>query len=256
MVRSHSYKPPSIRFAWLCDKGLVRTVNEDALLVQKRSGVLSESYETGASDVELSSDPLFLGVADDCGGGDHEDYIGKDILRCIAGAVFSTESPRTGVELREIIQDAIRYQHDESNRRAGRRAMGATLTAALVDDRQATIAQVGDTRCYLYRSGKLWRVTMDQSLAAQLIRSGQITAEEAQPHLQSSISVSTLSLCDLDWLLLLTDGIWKRVGGEFIEETVREANSPLAVVTRLKSQAIANGGHDNLSVIVAQVSIP
>lgn len=254
-MMSHSYKPPSIRFAWLCDKGLVRTVNEDALLVQKRSSVLSEGYGTGASDVELSSDPLFLGVADGSGG-DHEDYIGKDILRYIASAVFSTESPRRGVELREIIRDAIRYRNDESNRRVDRRAMGATLIAALVDDRQATIAQVGDTRCYLYRSDKLRRVAMDQSLVAQLIRSGQITAEEAQPHLQSNVSISTFSLCDLDWLLLLTDGIWKRVGDELIEETIREANSPLAVVTHLKSQAIANGGHDNLSVITAQVSIP
>ena len=51
-MSSHSYKPPSIRFAWLYDKRLVRTVNEDALLVQKRSGVLSEGYEIGASDVE------------------------------------------------------------------------------------------------------------------------------------------------------------------------------------------------------------
>jgi serine/threonine protein phosphatase PrpC len=248
-MMSHTYKPPTIHFAWLCDNGLVRTVNEDALLVQKRSSVLSEGYQTGASEVELSSDPLFLGVADSRGAG-------EDILRNIANAVFSTESPRTGAELREIIQNANRYQSDESNRRVNSRAIGAPLTVALVDDRQATIAQTGDTRCYLYRSDNLYRVTVDRSLVEQLIRSGQITAEEAQPQPQSTVSISTLVFRDKDWLLLLTDGIWRLVDGELIAETVREANSPLAVVTRLKSRAIKNGGHDSLSVIAAQASIP
>lgn len=251
-MRSHSYKPPTIHFAWLCDNGFGRTVNEDALLVQKGSSVLSEGYQTGASKVELSSDPLFLGVAESPGAG-------KDILRHIADAVFSTESPITGVELREILQNANRYQSDKSNRRVNSRAIGAPLTVALVDDLQATIAQTGDTRCYLYRSENLYRVTIDRSLVAQLIRSGQISAEEAQPHLQSNVSVSTLSLRDKDWLLLLNDGIWRLVGGEpikAIKETVREANSPSAVVARLKSLAIKNDGHDSLSVIAAQASIP
>ena len=248
-MRSHCYKPPSIHLAWVCDKGLVRPVNEDALLLQMRTSVISEGYQTGASEVELSSDPLFLGVAESRGAG-------EDILRYIANAVFSTESPRTGVELREIIQNANRYQSDESNRRVDSPAIGATLTVALVDDRQATIAQTGDTRCYLYRSDNLYRVTIDQSLVAQLILSCQITSEESQSHLQSNISISTLILRDKDRLLLLTDGIWRFVGCELIEETVREANSPLAVVTRLKSRAIKNGGHDSFSVIAAQASIP
>jgi len=55
-MKSDSYKPPCIHFAWLCDKGLRRTGNEDVLLAQKRSNALSDGYEAGASHVELSSD--------------------------------------------------------------------------------------------------------------------------------------------------------------------------------------------------------
>jgi PPM family protein phosphatase len=269
-----SYKPPSIHLAWLCDKGLLRTVNEDALLVRSRSSALSEGYETGTYDVELSSDPLFLGVAHGCGGVDHEEYIGKDILRYIANGVFSTGSQRMYVELQASIQAANRYQNDESKRRAGRRAIGATLAAALVDDRQAALAQVGDTRCYRHRDGKLEQGGRDQTLVEQLISAGQITAEEASRHRVTAeearhraysavgltpevlVNTSMFGLRNKDWLLLCTNGIWKPIRDDLIEEIIRGADSPLEVVTRLKSRATEYGGTDSLSIIAAQVSIP
>ncbi len=258
-----SYKPPSIHLAWLCEKGLLRTVNEDALLVRSRSSALSEGYESGTYHVELSSDPLFLGVAHGCGDGDHKEYIGKDILRYIANGVFSTRSHRMDVELKASIQAANRYQNDESKRRAGRRAIGATLTAALVDDRQATLAQVGDTRCYRYQDGRLEKCGRDQSLVEQLIRSGQITAEEARHGADSAVgltpevlvSTSVFCLRNKDLLLLCTDGILRPVRDDLIE-IIRGADSPLEVVSRLKSRAIEYGGLDSLSIIAAQVSIP
>src|SRR5262245_17047778 len=92
-----SYKQPSIHLAWLRDKGLIRTVNEDALLVRSRSRALSEGYETGTYDVDLSSDPFFLGVAHGSGSGDHVEFISKDILRYLANRIFSTKSQRMDI---------------------------------------------------------------------------------------------------------------------------------------------------------------
>jgi PPM family protein phosphatase len=237
--------------------------------VQTRSWVFSEGYETCAADVELSSDPLLLAVADGCGGEGRENIIGQEILRYLSDAVFSTGSSISSEMFPGIIEEANRRKNEELGRGPDRRVLSAAFIAAFVEDGRVMIVYAGDPRFYRYRDAHLKEIVMDTSLVFQLIDSGQITAEEAQRSLSSqynsrvggltqgvSFGVHGFTLQHQDWLLVMTDGVWRFVSDALIEETIREAESPLTAATRLKSRALENGGQDNLSIIVAQVFNP
>jgi len=101
----------------------------------------------------MSVEPVLLALADGCGEG--EDCIAKSVLDDLGNQVSAQEAPIRGDEMVTIVEEVNRLQNEERIRRPDRLALGASLTAALLDSSQAIIAQVGDTRCYQYREGEL-----------------------------------------------------------------------------------------------------
>lgn len=144
--------------------------------------------------------------------------------------------------------------------------MGTTLTAALIEGARIAVAHVGDSRAYLLHQGALERITEDHSMIADLIRSGQLTEEESRYHPNRSVVTRALGsdpnmLADTfevdasagDRLLLCSDGLTGTLEDRQIEDILESTPDPESTVRVLVDAANAAGGHDNISVIVADI---
>lgn len=227
------------KFGSRTDVGSVREQNEDSLIVRP---------------------PLFV-VADGMGGhaaGEVASEIAVSTIGELAPDHADAEALGRAVEEanRDIINAAIAGQ--------GREGMGTTVTAAILERNRLVIAQVGDSRAYLLHNGELTQLTRDHSLMANMIEAGQITPEEARFHPNRSVITRALgndpdtvpdlyeiNVEDGDRLLLCSDGLYSMLDDNEIAAVMRRISDPQRCATMLVNGAIAAGGHDNITVIVA-----
>jgi serine/threonine protein phosphatase PrpC len=154
-------------------------------------------------------------------------------------------------------------QHPE---RAG--DMGSTLTLAVVEGDRATVANVGDSRAYLWREGRLRQLTEDHSIPGALLKQGRITPEEAHEHphrhilyrclgLKPSVDVDiypSVALQPGDALLLCSDGLWDMVYPmEKLAAFLASEAGPSSICRRLVDAANKAGGEDNITVVLVRV---
>jgi len=146
--------------------------------------------------------------------------------------------------------------------------MGATFTGIGVTPGAADIIQVGDSRAYLIRHGRIYQVTKDQSLVQQLIDAQQISAEEAETHTLKNVILQALgaqneiypvsariSTCDGDVFLVCSDGLSNKVGAAEMQEMVlANLDSLHLACAELVKRANENGGEDNITVVLARFS--
>lgn len=232
----------SATFGSRTDVGCVRDHNEDSLVV---------------------APPLFV-VADGMGG-----HAAGEVASEIAVRVLSDRAPEhpDSEELGRAVQAANHAILKAAHEGRGREGMGTTCTAAMLEGERLIIAQVGDSRAYLLHRGRLQQLTRDHSLVADLVEAGQITAEEARVHPQRSVITRALgsdprTVADLyeinveagDRLLLCSDGLSGMVLDADIEATLNRIRDPQRCASQLVNEAIAAGGHDNVTVIVADVA--
>ncbi|WP_376795906.1 protein phosphatase 2C domain-containing protein [Thermogemmatispora sp.] len=155
--------------------------------------------------------------------------------------------------------------HGEQRREA--RGLGCTVTAALVYEGTAYIANVGDSRTYLLREGQLKPLTRDHSLVAKLVEAHQISPEEIYTHPQRNLIYRSLGagrrqvevdvfqerLQPGDMLLLCSDGLWEMVRDDEICKTLSERKSLQEICDQLIALANAHGGEDNITALVVRV---
>ncbi|HEY4387783.1 MAG TPA: protein phosphatase 2C domain-containing protein [Ktedonobacteraceae bacterium] len=149
--------------------------------------------------------------------------------------------------------------------------MGTTLTATLVVDDQAYIANVGDSRTYLYRPLEgLKQVTRDHSLVARMVEDGVITRDEIYTHPRrnqiyrclgerATVEVDSfaIDLCPDDVLVLCSDGLWEMVRDAAIQDVIAASVAhPAQISSMLVQSALSRGGADNISVVVIGVVRP
>jgi serine/threonine protein phosphatase PrpC len=144
--------------------------------------------------------------------------------------------------------------------------MGATLTAAWIDDDRLSIAHVGDSRAYLLRSGALLQLTSDHSLVAEQVRRGILTTAEAEQSDMQSVLLRALgaqpkievdgeehTLFARDLLLLCSDGLTRMVTEPEIAGTLQAETDPTKAAEKLVTLANENGGTDNITVVVVRL---
>ena len=224
------------------DVGCVRDHNEDSLVV---------------------APPLFA-VADGMGG-----HAAGEVASEIAVNVLAELAPKDldGAGLEQAVEEANREIIRAARDGRGRDGMGTTLTACMLENERLVIAQVGDSRAYLLHHGKLQQLTRDHSLMADMIEAGQLTPEEARHHPQRSVITRALGsdpntrpdMYEInvetgDRLLVCSDGLSSMIEDEQIEAVMRRVPDPQRCASQLVNEAIAAGGHDNVTVIVSNVT--
>jgi protein phosphatase len=143
--------------------------------------------------------------------------------------------------------------------------MGSTLVAVALTQRRAFVLNVGDSRAYVLHGDRAIQISQDQSEAADLVRAGLLTAEQARGHpkrnrLNMSITAKRAEIQPYaidypleadDILLLCSDGLWGVVPETLMCATASEL-SPQPAADKLVALANASQGPDNISVVVAR----
>ncbi len=248
------------RSAWLTDVGQVRDHNEDAVLVKEYGqGTIAGNVSAG----------LYV-IADGMGGAEAGEVASTLTIQTIAVHIervwrensFSEKTAREDC-LREAIEEAnaaiLAYaqQHPES---AG---LGSTVVAALVEDQQLTLAWVGDSRAYLWDRGLFQQLSHDHSLVARLVEIGQLSPEEARTHEHRNVLIRSLGNKDqvkvdvmsCPWrrgarLLLCSDGLTGHVEDGALSDILNRHREPYEAALELVAAANADGGNDNISLVV------
>jgi protein phosphatase len=227
------------------DTGRARSANEDSYWVHSPLFVLADGMG-GAQAGEVASQTA-VGVFADQGGlpdgpGTYEERLAALVAQA-NGRVYS--------------------QAQSDDQFAG---MGTTLTVAYVGEDDLAIAHVGDSRFYVLRDGELEQLTDDHSLVGELVRRGQISAEEAEDHPQRSIITRALGIegevtvdhfswpvRDGDVFLLCSDGLTGMVPDGRVAEILAGAPSLAVAAQQLVAAANEAGGRDNITVILFRV---
>jgi protein phosphatase len=253
------------------DVGQVREHNEDNFIVadlSRRTRGLLESNRTAV----VGRHGLLFSVCDGMGGaaaGEVASQLAVDILYERMTDGLDDNQPLKRDQLARRLTRAIEaaglriFQEAKLDRT--RRGMGTTVTAAALVDDHLFFAQVGDSRGYLLRGGKLVQLTRDQSLVNQLIEAGQLTEEEAETFEHNNIILQALgtadtvqvdlTYCELrqgDMLLLCSDGLSGMVRADEIREALASAEEPVDACKMLTDRANQAGGHDNITVVVVR----
>lgn len=159
------------------------------------------------------------------------------------------------------------HLRDGARGKAGLSGLGSTVVLFLIRGDKALIGQMGDSRAYLLRRGKLRRLTTDHSLVQLLLESGDITPEGAATHPacgqitryvgmegEALPEVQTLELRHRDKLLLCSDGLTGMVRDDEICAMLRRRFAAKNVCRRLIDAANEAGGKDNVTAVVMRVS--
>jgi serine/threonine protein phosphatase PrpC len=248
----------NLTIAQQTDIGLKRELNEDNLI-----SVVPED-----SHVMETKGALFV-VADGMGGHTQGEVASELAINTIREAYYQNTSEDRAESLRAAVQKANEkvYQQGSAQGATTANTMGTTCVAAVLQDNLVYVANVGDSRAYLVRDGHAQQITDDHSWVAQQIRAGQLTAEEAHGHpksnviyrclgTQSNVEIDIFSeqVQEGDLLVLCTDGLTNLISKQELEDIVRQY-TPTESVQQLIARANANGGPDNITAMVVQVSL-
>jgi protein phosphatase len=253
--------------AALTDKGMVRDNNEDS------SFVLETSLPNSLGMVSLG---IYL-VADGMGGHQAGEVASKMAVQIISATLSDKlREPRSVISPSLLVKQAIDKANTEIYTRACSNphlsSMGTTVTLGLRLDDRLYLGQVGDSRAYLIRGGRIKQLTEDHSVVAHLLKAGMITPEEAETHpdrgkifrclgTSAQVAVDTynqssnkgkLILQGDDSLVFCTDGLTGHVIDDEILDCVQKGNA-YSTCQDLVRLANLRGGEDNISLIVVKM---
>jgi serine/threonine protein phosphatase PrpC len=241
----------------LSDKGLVRKQNQDRILIDDSVG-------------------LFV-VADGMGGHAHGDIAAQTALTSIQLYIESSSdrfdvswpfgySFDLSIDANRVItgiQLANRHVRQQAEKDPAAEGMGTTVAAVLVDGSRAVVANVGDSRAYLYRDGSLKQLTVDDTWVESMAAQGLIDSAEIRNHpmrnmlMQAAGSKDQLQVHILehemqaaDVFLLSSDGLHGVVGDDRIQAILGEGLCLRGAAERLMEAAKERGAPDNVSVVL------
>ena len=234
------------------DKGMRRQNNEDACFI-------------------LLADKVYV-VADGVGGGNAGEIASRTAVSQIANYIVEHPMEVTDDKYKVAIyfQQCLDYVngriYEMANRHDANRGMATTIVTLFVDRGKAYVANVGDSRAYLFRNGQLTQLTDDHTYVNELVKSGRLTKEQAELDERKNVITRALGaepeveadyfqvdIAEDDIILMCTDGLYDEVSDMEISQVLEHGLSMSAVSSQLVSLANEHGGHDNITVISLRV---
>jgi protein phosphatase len=167
--------------------------------------------------------------------------------------------------LRKSVIYANKAVYEKSLESNNLKGMGTTITAYLCYGERGVVANVGDSSCYVIKSGEILKITKDHSLVQQLIDEGSITEQEAKRHpnkniitralgtgIEVEIDIFEMDTENLHKIVLCTDGLTNEVLPEEIYEYINKYSNNTEACRELINIAKERGGRDNITVMVIE----
>lgn len=229
------------------DAGVVREMNQDYYF---------------SSDTAVGNLPNLFIVADGMGGHKAGDYASRYTIERVVASV----SRNTGEEPIAIMKEAINKANEllvaESREDESKSGMGTTLVIGTIIGNKLFVANIGDSRLYVVGQN-MRQITRDHSLVDEMVRLGEINADEARIHPDKNIITRAVGTSDHveadffeveitadDTILLCTDGLTNMVRDDEILDIIKKYDNAQAATMQLVKEANANGGRDNITVMI------
>ena len=201
-------------------------------------------------------------VADGMGG--HAE--GEHASRLVVERLGTLPTPGSAEDALQRIQQALKAVNTQLLADAeakGAEIIGTTVVVLTLVGRTAVIAWVGDSRLYRLRDGQLQQLTIDHTEVQEWVAQGRLSPEEAEHHPHGNVLARAVgaeeplevehridSLQSGDRYLLCSDGLTKELSDQRLLELLTEDLPISACVDRLLDEALAAGGHDNVTVVI------
>jgi protein phosphatase len=233
----------AVRAVAATDQGLVRSNNEDAVLVGGR----------------------LLAVADGMGGLPAGELASDILVRALA---VVDEMPDSGEPLQDLIaalESANKQIEEAVADDVARDGMGTTVTALMLSGDRVAALNVGDSRCYLLRDGEMTQLTRDDTYVQALVDQGVLSPDDARRHPQRALVTQAVQGGPFrpagrmipvrvgDRFLLCSDGLTDYVEDHAIAETLRTNPDRKTCAAELVHRTLEAGAPDNVTVIVADM---
>ena len=240
-----------MRFFGITDKGCVRSENQD-----------SYCY------VQAEDDSWSVAVLCDGMGGVHGGQVASEIAAetFVDEAVYRLQEGSCD-DLAVLVREAASaanlrvFEHGQNNPDCA--GMGTTLVAIVIRGYDTAVANIGDSRCYWIRNGRIRQVTRDHSLVRNLVDRGVITETEARNHPRKNIITRAVGLdkkvkCDVflpqlqqeDMLLLCSDGLSNLVQQSEMVTIVLQSETLEDAAHTLLDEALNRGAPDNVTIVM------
>ena len=216
-------------------------------------------------DALICIDPEIFVVADGMGGQAAGEVASQILIDTVKNFLPVIPEPLNEDILQKAILKANAAILREVEKNPAYKGMGTTATILHIYNRRAYYAHVGDSRIYRLKNKNLEQITEDHSYVEELVRAGEITADEAKVHPMKNIltravgavediEVDTASVTVEigDIFLLCTDGLTNMVDDETIKKILLTSTNP---AENLIQAALKGGGNDNISVIVVGIDV-
>lgn len=235
----------------LTDTGKIRTTNED--------------YVYATNEAVGALENLFL-VADGMGGHNAGEVASKLAVDTLLSRVKNISMGQTEAILQDAIDQANAAVYALSKKDEDKAGMGTTLVALSIGKQDICIANVGDSRAYALYEGELKQLTLDHTMVEELFRQGTLSRQAAKYHPQRHVITRALGVDQkvrpdffhvekeqVKQILMCTDGLTNMVEEDRLIEILQMPLDVKERATRLLEEANANGGMDNITVIVIDV---
>jgi len=245
-----------MKTAYKTDIGRIRSVNEDCATVLSNMNGLTLAL-----------------LADGMGGHKAGDVASQMTIDVMQRELRTVHDEMSVKQWEAAITMAIDRANAEVYYKASQNpefvGMGTTIVIGLMTNSRLAIAHIGDSRAYLIHKGQLTRITEDHSLVNELLKSGQISKEEAVLHPRRNVITRALGteqkieadISHTEWypgdtLLLCTDGLSNLLAETLMVEILNMDSSLEGKADLLIERALEAGGDDNVTVVLVSNEQP
>lgn len=238
--------------------------------VKTHIGLIRQVNEDSAEVIHRENNAMLALVADGMGGHQAGDVASQMSIKKMKQDFDSVELSKNATAwenwLLTTIQESNQFIYQYAIEDEKFRGMGTTIVASLFLNDFFVIAHVGDSRLYRYTVEKLEAITCDHSLVNELLRSGQITKEEAEIHPQRNVitralgteetvevEIKTLSYVGNEYVLLCSDGLSNSVSEEQMSAVLSGQEPVDEKASKLIELALEAGGEDNITLILIKI---